>query len=178
MGQVITIDMGVNEKKFSEQESFKFEYTTPTYDWFDIKKVEIKPDDYVYFELQRRYGPSWWLVGKNPPDNTAEDYHWTETTIGRISERDISRFIEWAKDGHGSRLIRISAISGSFDILRETEKLLKDLLQPLNETVHCKDCENLMFSDCYGECGAAHKSIVRPDDTCEYAVKRKPKEGE
>ena len=49
---------------------------------------------------------------------------------------------------------------------------------PEKGTTHCKDCENLMFSDCYGECGAAHKSIVRPDDTCEYAVKRKPKEGE
>lgn len=33
---------------------------------------------------------------------------------------------------------------------------------------HCVDCNNLMFSDCYGECSMAHKGIVSPDDSCEY----------
>lgn len=32
--------------------------------------------------------------------------------------------------------------------------------------VHCKDCQHLMFSDCYGECGAARMGIVSPDDFC------------
>lgn len=31
-----------------------------------------------------------------------------------------------------------------------------------NETVHCKDCQHLMFSDCYGECTKCHLGIVRP----------------
>lgn len=43
------------------------------------------------------------------------------------------------------------------------------------EIVYCKDCENLMFSDCYGECAKAYKGIVRPDDTCEHGVRRTPK---
>ena len=30
--------------------------------------------------------------------------------------------------------------------------------------VRCRDCKHLMFSDCYGECGKGHMSIVSPDD--------------
>lgn len=48
---------------------------------------------------------------------------------------------------------------------------------PKGETIYCKDCENLMFSDCYGECAKGHKGIVNPNDTCEHA-KRKPPKGE
>lgn len=116
------IDFG--EKKAKTKEPFKFEYTMPSLDWYDIIKVEIKPDDYTYFKLSRRYGHSWWLVGTNPPSEGAKDYRWTEKEIGRISDRDLVRFIEWAKNDHGgSNLIEISAISGSFDILKEIEKM-------------------------------------------------------
>ena len=56
---------------------------------------------------------------------------------------------------------------------------LSDLPQPpKGETIYCKDCENLMFSDCYGECTNGHKGIVSPNDTCEHAKKRKPPKGE
>lgn len=111
-----------------KKEPFRFEYTTPSLDWFDVVKVEIKPEDYTYFKLSRRYCPEWWLVGTNPPTDGAEDYHWVEKTIGRISDRDIARFVEWAKDEYGkSRLIEISAISGSFNLLQDIEKLLRVL---------------------------------------------------
>ena len=40
------------------------------------------------------------------------------------------------------------------------------------DPVHCKDCQHLMFSDCYGECSKGHKGIVKPDDYCEYGVKK------
>lgn len=43
-------------------------------------------------------------------------------------------------------------------------------ITPFN--VLCKDCEHLMFSDCYGECSKAHKGIVNPDDTCDYGIRR------
>lgn len=46
---------------------FKFSYTQPSLDWFETINVEINPDDYYYFELQRRYGPDWWLIGKIRP---------------------------------------------------------------------------------------------------------------
>ena len=32
--------------------------------------------------------------------------------------------------------------------------------------IRCRDCEYLMFSDCYGECSKAYKGIVQPDDSC------------
>ena len=119
---VLSLDMA---EEWEKKEPFRFEYTVPTYDWYDTVKVEIKPEDYYYFRIERRFGPSWWLVGKNPPDRGAEDYRWTEKTIGELSEHNLARFVEWAKDGcRGSRIIAVSAISGSFDILREIEKLL------------------------------------------------------
>ena len=40
------------------------------------------------------------------------------------------------------------------------------------ERVRCGDCKHLMYSDCYGECGAGHRGIVRPDDTCPYGERR------
>lgn len=41
-----------------------------------------------------------------------------------------------------------------------------------NEPVHCKDCQHIMFSDCYGECTKCHLGIVRPDDSCEFGERR------
>lgn len=38
--------------------------------------------------------------------------------------------------------------------------------------VRCKDCKYLMFSDCYGECGAGHLGIVRPDDFCSRGIRK------
>lgn len=40
------------------------------------------------------------------------------------------------------------------------------------DIVYCKDCEYLMFSDCYGECSQAHKGIVSPDDSCGYGKRK------
>lgn len=38
--------------------------------------------------------------------------------------------------------------------------------------VRCKDCQHLMFSDCYGECGAARMGIVGPDYFCSHGERR------
>lgn len=38
--------------------------------------------------------------------------------------------------------------------------------------IYCKDCRNLMFSDCYGECKLGHLGIVRPDDYCSRGERR------
>lgn len=104
---------------------FRFEYTTTVLDWYEIQVVEINYDDYVYFELQRRYGKDWWLIGKNPPPKNSGDYRWNTKEIGRISTRDIARFVEWAKtDFGGSRITKISAISGDIDLMLEIKNLL------------------------------------------------------
>lgn len=81
---------------------FKFSYTQPSLDWFETINVEIKPDDYYYFKLQRRYDPDWWLIGQNPPPKNSTRLEWSETALGRISCRDIAKFVEWARiDGGG-----------------------------------------------------------------------------
>ena len=104
---------------------FKFSYTQPSLDWFETINVEIKPDDYYYFKLQRRYGPDWWLIGQNPPPENSTHYEWSETDIGKISNRDLMRFIDWAKfDGSGSKIVEISVISGALDIFNEIEDIL------------------------------------------------------
>ena len=38
--------------------------------------------------------------------------------------------------------------------------------------VRCKDCKHLIFSDCYGECGAARIGIVSPYDFCSYGERK------
>lgn len=46
--------------------------------------------------------------------------------------------------------------------------LLKELVgeDGKSEDVKCKECEYLMFSDCYGECSKGYKGIVNPNDSC------------
>jgi len=107
------------------KKSFKYTYTRPSLDWFEYVDVEIKPDDYYYFKLNRRFGPSWWLIGTNPVDEPT--YHWKETEIGKINEEDLVRFIKWAETDIGNKITSIDMICGSFNVFEETEKILKPL---------------------------------------------------
>lgn len=38
--------------------------------------------------------------------------------------------------------------------------------------VHCRDCRELMFSDCYGECRRGYLGIVRQEDYCSRGVRK------
>lgn len=110
-----------------DKEPFVFEYTMPLLDWYETIKVTIKPEDYYYFHLERRFGRTWYLVGCNPVDEPS--YHWEYKELGQIgselSNYDVKRFIEWAKSDNGSRITRINVISGSFDIFKEIEDIFK-----------------------------------------------------
>lgn len=140
------------------REAFIFQSVEPCLDWFSYKKHEIKEEDYTYFKLNRRYGPSWWLYGMKTVDEPT--YHWEETEIGEISNADLSRFIEWAKTEHGSRIVKVDMISSSFDVFAEIGNLLNsqlvkenDKLKRLNEKAIrglrgiCKECKK------YESCG-------------------------
>lgn len=48
-------------------------------------------------------------------------------------------------------------------------------IKPQEDNIKCKDCEYLMFSDCYGECSKAYKGIVNPNDSCGKGKKRQIK---
>lgn len=60
------------------------------------------------------------------------------------------------------------------DVDRPTRSQFKRMAVQLGyePVVHCRDCKHVMFSDCYGECGAARMGIVGPDDFCSYGERR------
>ena len=60
------------------------------------------------------------------------------------------------------------------DVDRPTRSQFKRMAVQLGyePVVHCKECKHLMFSDCYGECGAARMGIVSPDDFCSYGERK------
>ena len=65
-------------------------------------------------------------------------------------------------------------VAGEPTIDRPTRSQFKRMAVQLGyeKVVHCKDCKHLMFSDCYGECGAARMGIVSPDDFCSYGDRK------
>ena len=65
-------------------------------------------------------------------------------------------------------------VAGEPTIDRPTRSQFKRMAVQLGyePVVHCKECKHLMFSDCYGECGAARMGIVSPDDFCSYGERK------
>lgn len=109
------------------KEPFKFSYTQPSLDWYEVIDVEVKDEDYAFFRLERRFGPSWWLVGAKEIDKYP---YYEYTNIGRLGEENrndrVRKFIEWAKTENGSRILQIQVIASSFDIFKEIEDLNKE----------------------------------------------------
>nr|DAG66246.1 MAG TPA: hypothetical protein [Caudoviricetes sp.] len=60
------------------------------------------------------------------------------------------------------------------DIDRPTRSQFKRMAVQLGyePVVRCKDCKHVMFSGCYGVCGAARMVIVGPYDFCSYGERR------
>lgn len=102
------------------KESFVFEYTMPSLDWYEIIKVEINPEKFYYFGLELRFGNEWWLIGMNPPDSNSSFDKLSEICLGRLTRRDAARFAVWA----GRKLIRIRAKSRALDLVKEIEMLI------------------------------------------------------
>jgi hypothetical protein len=57
--------------------------------------------------------------------------------------------------------------------LLDSEEKLKRYFNVVYGDVKCKECEYLMFSDCYGECSKGYKGIVNPNDSCGKGKKAK-----
>ena len=111
-----------------EKAPFIYEYYRPLSDWVDLVKVVIQPEEYLNYRIERRFGPSWWLIGQRPQETPK--YHWEEVQIGEIGDFDLKRFIEWAKFEHrrgrvGSRITEIKMISVDFDIFNEIAEITK-----------------------------------------------------
>lgn len=140
------------------KEPFEYDENVPCLDWYTTKHHIINDKDFTYFKLDRRFGPSWWLYGMKFDENNCR---WEEKEIGEIYDGDLRRFIEWAKTDHGSRIISVHMICGSFDLFAEVGKLVENPLQKeierlkgLNEKAIrglrgiCKECKK------YSTCGS------------------------
>lgn len=103
------------------KENFKFIWLKSCLDWFEQKTIELEEETYTYYKIQRRFGPSWWIIGINFVGE--HKYHREETEIGEIIACDLKRFMDWCKIDGGSKIIEISAIGGNFDIIEEIKKL-------------------------------------------------------
>lgn len=116
-------------KKFDElkvtenhKEPFVFEYTVPCMDWYYTENVVIHEGDFTYFRIERRYGPSWWVIGlKYDQKNLA----WSEKQLGEMNDAQLKKFIKWAKNETGSNIIDVKAISGNCNIIEDILKLLR-----------------------------------------------------
>lgn len=53
------------------------------------------------------------------------------------------------------------------------KKTKRALSAPAAEVVRCAECRSLEINGCYGECGRGYLGIVRPDDYCSRAERRK-----
>lgn len=104
------------------KEPFVFSYVKSSLDWYDIIEVTVNWGDYDFFELERRYDSSWWLVGYTNGERK---------TLGQLSVEDrnddVKRFIEWAETDMGSAILRISGISSTVNMLDGIWHLLKEL---------------------------------------------------
>ena len=140
------------------KEPFVFSSIVPCLDWYEEKKHTVNDGDFIYFKLDRRFGPSWWLYGMKTVEEP--NYHWEETEIGEISSGDLIKFIEWSKSEYGNRIINIHMICGDFDIFKEVAKLSDSQLLMENEKLKrmnekaliglrgiCKECKK------YETCG-------------------------
>ena len=106
-----------------QKKAFEFSYNKPSLDWFDTINIKLKPEDYYYYKLERRFGPSWWVIGANPIQEPS--YHWEYTQIGEIREHDLLKFIDWCKTDLGNLIIEITALGSNFDIFSDIKELLK-----------------------------------------------------
>lgn len=91
--------------------------------------------------------------------------------IGK-AKREAFTVPEYA-DGWNSA-IEIIDKAPTIDIVLPTRSQFKRMAVQLGyePVVYCKDCKHLMFSDCYGECGAARMGIVSPYDFCSYGERK------
>ena len=100
---------------------FKFTYTKPSLDWYEDVEVSITYDKYSYLTLEKRYGDSWWLIGKK---YIKDEDKWVQEQIGEIRNEYIPKLVKWAeyinRFGHKvSILNEVRGIDGCLNPIRE-----------------------------------------------------------
>ena len=98
------------------KESFKYSYTKPCLDWYETVNIEIKDGEYRGFEIERRFGSTWYLHGFR--DEKLK-------VISEINGYDLKLFIKWCETKNGSLITTIRSISTSINIIEDIKELLK-----------------------------------------------------
>lgn len=104
------------------KESFKFYINEPYFDWFKTKEIVIEPEEYAWFELQRRFDSTWYLMGLNKDKVTGKLESKEIGVLGRENRNVVVKeFIEWS----GNKLIKITSIGGGINLIKSIKVLLE-----------------------------------------------------
>lgn len=109
-----------------KKKPFEFTYTKPSLDWYEDVNISITYDEYNYLILERRYGGSWWVIGKKHIEDKDK---WVSEQIGEIREWDIPRLVEWAeytnRFGHQVSILKeVGTIDGCLNPIREFLRIM------------------------------------------------------
>lgn len=109
-------------------DSFKYKIAKPFLDYYSIETIEIKPNQFDVLIIERRYGPSWWLLGYK---YNKEQEKWDETQIEEIYVDDIAKLIKWCNEYK----IRFTArpLTSDLDIIKPCYEIYKCYLDLMNK---------------------------------------------
>ena len=109
------------KKENLDKNTIEFVLYEPVHGGYSSKLVKLEQDTYTYYRVERRYGPSWWLIGINHTESGME-----EEQIGRLTDDQLKKFINWSKFGDiDSKIVSVKAISGTFDVASDLVELMK-----------------------------------------------------
>lgn len=106
-----------------EKDTFKFKKYVPEMDWFKEVEVIVNKEDYLWFELERRFDNTWYLIGVNRELKSWEKIRTDLGLLGRENRNNqVKEFIEWA----GDLLIGIVSIGGGINLIKAISELLNE----------------------------------------------------
>ena len=105
-----------------KKDTFKFKKYVPYMDWFKEVEVIVNKEDYSWFELERRFDNTWYLIGVNRELKSWEKIRTDLGLLGRDNRNNqVKEFIEWA----GNSLIGILSIGGGISLIKAISEILK-----------------------------------------------------
>ena len=105
-----------------KKDTFEFKKYVPEMDWFKEVEVIVNKEDYLWFELERRFDNTWYLIGVNRELKSWEKIRTDLGLLGRENRNNqVKEFIEWA----GNSLIGILSIGGGINLIKAISEILK-----------------------------------------------------
>lgn len=88
-------------------------------DWPTTNDVVINDNDYLGYEIQKRFGPTWWVIGikKNVK------YDLRQEQFGEVSKSELLRFMRWA----GTRIVSFNCIASNMGLITDLKEILSEI---------------------------------------------------